>query len=195
MLPDYLVCLAVDRRKSSVHGRADRRSLPATDITQTAHVFVAITRKGAAAYRARHIEIACVGTIWHRRPVGPTNARRLNQHWGLPEGLKDTTGLVVARHQFGTLRDGRITDRNRLRLRCFLSRILRYRAFFDAYQGFTISTVKDVHPASSAGFSNPLARLAVDSRVEENNRASRIVVPDIVVHLLKMPNILTSFSL
>src|SRR5207245_10855106 len=31
-----------------------------------------------------------------------------------------------------------------------------------------------------------LARLAVDDRVEENDRARRIVVPDVVVHLLEV---------
>jgi len=87
------------------------------------------------------------------------------------------------------LRYDRIAEREGLRLRRLLPRLLRHRALLDTDQRFAVGAVEDVHPTGAAGFGKRLARLAVDDRIEQHDWARRIVVPDVVVHLLEMPSI------
>src|SRR5262249_60642540 len=58
-----------------------------------------------------------------------------------------------------------------------------------------IRAVENVHPARMASFGNTLARLAIDDRVEKHHRARGIVVPDVVVHLLEVPDVLAGLGL
>src|SRR4029077_14425940 len=55
--------------------------------------------------------------------------------------------------------------------------------------------VENVDPARVAGFGNALTRPAIDHRIEEHDRAGGIVVPDVVVHLLEVPDILAGLGL
>src|SRR5262249_33791878 len=50
------------------------------------------------------------------------------------------------------------------------------------------------HPARVAGFGNALTPLAIYYRVEEHHRAGGIVVPDVVVNLLEVPDILAGLG-
>ena len=85
---------------------------------------------------------------------------------------------------------GRVPEGEGLRPGCLLPWFLGHRAFLDANQGFAIRAVEDVHPACVAGFGDALTRLAVDHRVEEDHGARGIIVPDIMVHLLEVPDVL-----
>ena len=54
---------------------------------------------------------------------------------------------------------------------------------------------RNVDPAGASGLGNSLARLAVDDGVEENGRARRVVIPDVVVHLLEMPGVFAGLGI
>src|SRR5207245_5243548 len=92
------------------------------------------------------------------------------------------------REQVGALGHDRIPEGDWLRVGCLLAWLLGRRAFLDANQGLAIRAVEDVHPPCVAGFGNALTRLAIDHRVEEDHRARGIIVPDVVVHLLEVPD-------
>src|SRR5262249_44645517 len=70
-----------------------------------------------------------------------------------------------------------------------LPRLLRHWALLDADQRFAVGAVHDIDPAGATGLGRGLARLAVDDGVEQKNRARRVVVPNVVVHLLEVPGI------
>src|SRR5439155_12233019 len=95
---------------------------------------------------------------------------------------------LVTGQQLGALGYGRVAQGDRLRLGRLLSRLLRHRALFDPDQGLAVRAVQDVHPAGAAGFGDSLARLAVDDGVEDDERARGIVIPDVVMDLLEVPD-------
>src|SRR5271166_929235 len=196
VLPGDLVGLRVDRRERAGHRRADWRGLRAADIALPAYVLVAVTRERAGAHRPRHIEIAGVGAVRHRRPVGAADPRWLDQHRGLPKRLEDAADLVISgRRLVDALRHGRVADRVGLRFGGLLPWLLRNRAFLNADQRLSVGAVEDVDPAGSPGFGDALARHAVDDGVEQHDRACRVIVPDVVMHLLEMPDILARLGL
>src|SRR5262249_48804123 len=196
VLPGDLIGLRVDRRERAGHRRADRRGLRAADIALPAYVLVAVTRERAGAHRSRHIEIPGVGAVRHRRPVGAADPRWLDQHWGLPESLENAADLVIAGHRLvDALRHGRVADRVGLRFGGLLPRLLGHRALLDADQRLSIGAVEDVDPAGSPGFGDALARHAVDDGVEQHDRACRVIVPNVVMYLLEMPDILAGLGL
>src|SRR5262249_7605790 len=76
-----------------------------------------------------------------------------------------------------------------------LPRLLGNRALLDADQWLSIGAVEDVDPAGPPGFGDALARHAVDDGVEQHDRACRVIVPNVVMHLLEMPDILAGLGL
>ena len=80
-------------------------------------------------------------------------------------------------------------------LRRLLARLLGHRALLDANQRLTVRAVEDIQPACMAGFGDALARLAIDHRVEEDHRARGIIVPEIMVYLLEVPDVLAGLGL
>src|SRR6202011_567138 len=117
--------------------------------------------------------------------------RRLDQHRLFPERLDYAAGLFVGarRHGVGTLRHDRVAEREGLRLRGLLPRLLRHRALLDTDERFAVGAVEDVDPLGAASLSDALAGLAVDYGVEEDDRTRCVIVPDVVMHLLEMPSI------
>ena len=93
------------------------------------------------------------------------------------------------------MRHRRVADRIRLGFGCFLPRLLRHRAFLDTDQRFAVGAVEDVDPAGAPRFGYPLARLTVDHRVEQYHRTRRVVVPDVVMDLLEMPDVFAGLGL
>src|SRR5262249_16838664 len=146
--------------------RADRRGLRSADIALAYHVFIAVAREGAGAHGPGHVEITSLRAVWHRRPVGAADPRRLDQRRGLPERREDTAGILIPGERVGALAQRRGADRVRLGLRCLLPRVLRNRALLDADQGFAVGAVEDVDPSRAASFGDPFTRLSVDHRVE-----------------------------
>src|SRR5262249_35689196 len=132
VLPGDLVGAAVDRGEGAAHRRSDRRRLRAADIAFAHHVFVAVAGESAGTHGPGHIEIAGVGTIRHRRPVGAADARRLDQRRGLPERLEDAAVILITRQPVGTLRNDRVSDRIGLRFGRLLARLLRNGTLLDA---------------------------------------------------------------
>ena len=161
------------------------------DIAQPLLERIAVADKGARPHGPDHVETAGIRVVRHRRPIRAADPRRLDQHRLFPKDLEDAAGFFVAacRHGLGTLRHDRVADRERLRLRGLLPRLLRHRTLLDADQRLAVGAVEDVDPAGTASLGDALARLAVDHRVEQDDRARRIVVPDVVVHLLVVPGI------
>ena len=151
--------------------------------------------KGAGPYGARYIQVTGVRTVRHRRPDGAAPARGLDYDRFFPEGLEDAAGLLEVWERLGAVRHDRVADRVGLGLCRFLARLLGHRAFFDSDQRFAVGAVEDVNPAGLAGFGDPLARLTVDHGVEENDRARRVIVPDVMVHFLKVPDIFPGLGL
>src|SRR5207302_7164310 len=120
----------------------------------------------------------------------------LNQHRLIPEGLEDATGVFVAarRQRLGTLRHDRVAGWEGLRLRRLLPRLLRHRTLLDADQRFAVGAVEDVDPAGAACLRDAFAWLAVDHGVEKDDRARRVIIPDVVMHLLEMPGVLAGLG-
>src|SRR5207237_5669019 len=111
--------------KRAVIHRTVSDGLGEANIAQPEHILVDVTRERAGAYRPRDIEIASVGAVGHRRPVGAADARWLDQHWGLPERLEDAANLIISGHRLvDALRHGRVADRVGLRFGGLLPRLL-----------------------------------------------------------------------
>src|SRR5438132_11521872 len=195
VLPGDLVRLAVDRGERAAHLGPDRRRLRAADVALADEELVAVAREGAGADGPGDVEVAGVGAVRHRRPVRAAQARGLHDHRVFPEDLEDAAGPLVGRHRLGTLRHGRVALGVRLRLRRLLPRLLRHRPLLDADQRLAVRAIQDVDPAGPAGLGDALARLAVDHGIEEHDRAGRVVVPDVVVDLLEVPDVLAGLRL
>ena len=72
---------------------------------------------------------------------------------------------------------------------------MRHRPFFNAYQGRAGNAVENVNPTGLAGLGQGLALAALEIHIEQDHRVRRIVVPDIVVHLLEMPTVFAGVSI
>src|SRR5437667_297910 len=68
-------------------------------------------------------------------------------------------------------------------------------AHLGADRRLAVRAIQDVDPAGPAGLGDALARLAVDHGIEEHDRAGRVVVPDVVVDLLEVPDVLAGLRL
>src|SRR5439155_14828557 len=58
-----------------------------------------------------------------------------------------------------------------------------------------VGAIEDINPSGLAGLCDAFARLPVDHGVEKNDRAGRVIVPEVVVHLLEMPGIFAGLGL
>ena len=190
MLPGDFIGVAVDRGKRAGKRRADRRRLGAADIAQPVFIGVAVAHKGAGADRARHIEIAGIGIVGHWRPIGAALPAGLDQQRRLPKRGKDAAGVVDSRaaawRRCGTVLSP--TGKGWV-FAVFWRGSCGTGFFLDADQRFAVGAVEDIDPAGAPGLGDALARLAVDDRVEQHDRARRVIVPDVVVHFLEMPDI------
>ncbi len=117
----------------------------------------------------------------------------LDHPWGLGALLRVGLGdlpdhrHVLVRHL--VVDEGRVA-RDRLRRRGLLALVLRHRLLLDRQQRLAGLAVEQVEPAGLARLGEALALLAVDLDVEQHDRARRVVVPDVVVHLLEVPAVL-----
>ena len=73
--------------------------------------------------------------------------------------------------------------------------VLRHGPLLDADEGFARHTVEYVDPPGLAGFGDGLAGFAVDLDVEQHDGIGRVVVPDVVMDLLKMPAVLAGVDI
>ena len=71
-----------------------------------------------------------------------------------------------------------------------LSRLLRHGPLLYADERFAVGAVEQVEPSGLAGLSEALALLAVDRKVKQHHGTRRVVVPQIVMDLLKVPAVL-----
>src|SRR5262249_27386614 len=124
-----------------------------------------------------------------------SDPRGLDQYRALPERLEDAAVILVTSQPVGTLRDDRVADRIRLGFGGLLARLLRNRTLLDPDQRFAVWAIANVGPSGTAGFGDTLARFAVDHRVEQNNRTGGVIVPDVVVHLLEVPDVFAGLRL
>ena len=91
------------------------------------------------------------------------------------------------------MRHGGVANWIRLRLGGFLPGLLRHRALVNPNQRFAVGAIEDIDPPGFARLGDSFARLPVNDGVEEDDRACSVVVPDIVVYLLEMPDIAAGF--
>jgi hypothetical protein len=101
-------------------------------------------------------------------------------------------GLLPALDQ---LRHHGIAARERLRCRGLLPRLLRDRPLVDADERLAGLAIEDVRPPGLPDFSDRLPRAATDVHVHQDDGIDRVVVPDVVVHLLKVPLVLSGLHL
>src|ERR1700730_7526294 len=195
LLPSDFVGVAADRSKRAAHRRADRRPLGAAIKALPFHELGVVARKGAGSDGGGYVETAGVGIVRHRRPVRAADPGRLDQCRLFPEDLEDTSRSLVSLQRLGTLRYEGVADRKGLRFRCVLPRLLRHRPLLDADQRLAAGPGKNVNPAGAARLRGPPSRLAVDHGVEEDHRARSVVVPNVVMHLLEVPGVLSGLGL
>src|SRR5428012_11549 len=124
-----------------------------------------------------------LATSWCRR------FRRAEREPGIPRRAYRYNRPGRSRNLLRTLRHDCIANRYGLRCRRLLPRLLWHRLLLDADEWFSIGTIEDVDPAGATGLRDPLSRFAVDHSVEQDYRARRIVVPEVVVYLLEVPDI------
>ena len=80
--------------------------------------------------------------------------------------------------------------RKGLRRRGRLPRLLRHGLLLDADQRLAGLAIEDVGPARLADLAMPLRSLPSIRRVEQHDGIRRVVVPDVVMHLLEVPAVL-----
>ena len=93
------------------------------------------------------------------------------------------------------LRHDRIAARIGLRCGGQLPRILRHGALIDADQRLAGDSIEDVSPAGLAHLRKAFALLASDLGIEQHHRVGRVIVPDVMVHFLKVPAVLAGARL
>src|SRR6185436_11016074 len=118
--------------------------------------------------------------------VGPERREDAALVEDLPRGI-DTRAIG---HDVDLLRHDRVTDRIWLRRGRRLPRLLRHGLLVYADDRFAGLAIEDVRPARLRHFDKALARLAIDGRIEQHHRIGRVVVPDVVMHLLEVPAVL-----
>src|SRR5438552_1662281 len=101
-------------------------------------------------------------------------------------------GVGEVRQRVGTLLSEGVANRYRLRGAGELTRLLFDGLLGDADERLTIGAVQEITPARLAALVQAFAHLAVVRLVEQDDRAGRVVVPDLVVLLLEMPFVLAS---
>ena len=131
------------------------------------------------------------GIVRARRPActAPDAGQHERRH--VAEERREDPAVVHQRVPLGRevdeLRHDRIAARERLRRGRLLPRFLRHRLLVDADQRFAGLAIEDIRPAGLADFSERTPRATVDRHVEQHDGIDRVVVPDIVMHLLEVP--------
>src|SRR5215207_2805563 len=212
LLPLDLAGARLDRKKVALLAAEARRREDAPEVGHLTalargQLFVLRRVAGDAAHRA-DVEHARFWVVARRLPVGPALRAGDDGRDRLAERREDAAlddlrlrpVLGVRARELLDRRDvvvgdlmgeeGRVAG-DRLRLRCRLARELRHRLLLDRQQRLARLPVEEVEPAGLRCLGNPLVLLAVDLDVEEDDRAGRVVVPDVVVHLLEVPAVLT----
>ena len=87
------------------------------------------------------------------------------------------------------MRDSGVTLRIGLCLGRLLARLLRHRTLVDPDQRFPIGAIEDINPTGLPGLCYSFTRPSVDHGVKEHDWARCVVVPDVVMYLLEMPDI------
>ena len=96
---------------------------------------------------------------------------------------------VSFRRDLDQLRHDGVAARERLRRGRLLPRLLRHRLLVNADERLPGLAIEDVGPAGLSHFGDRLARTAAHVHVHEDDRIDRVVVPDVVMHLLEVPAI------
>src|SRR5262249_40059245 len=122
-------------------------------------------------------------------PTAAADRARQDRQLGVPERTEEAADRRT-RNRRATLRAGRLSDRVRLGGGGGLTCSLRTRSLRHSRQRLPVAAIENVTPAGFAALVDTLAT----GRVEQDHRAQRTVVPDIVVDLLEVPAILTGFG-
>jgi hypothetical protein len=87
------------------------------------------------------------------------------------------------------LRHHGVADRVRLRLRGKYARVGFDRFLLDADERLPGRAVEHIDPAGLAGLGDASARYTIVGLIEQDHRARRIEIPQIMMHLLEVPRI------
>lgn len=85
----------------------------------------------------------------------------------------------------------RVPARKRLSRRRALARVLWDWLLIDSQERFASDAIEDINPSRLARFGDGFAGTPVYLYVEKNDGVRRIVIPDVMVDLLKVPAILS----
>src|SRR5688572_20870571 len=184
----------VDGREHAALRHARARVLPAeVAAARLRHdpldaAFLRRVRRGAIA-RA-DVEQIRLGVVRARRPIRAARAERLHDDGLVPE-RRENAAVVDELEALGLdvdlVRNDLVASRNRLRRRGRLPRLLRHRYLVDGDERLARLAIEDVDVARLADLDDALAQPAVVHGVEQHDGIRRVVVPEIVMHLLEVP--------
>src|SRR5688572_14884446 len=99
------------------------------------------------------------------------------------------------RRNLDELRDDGVAAREGLRRSSLLPRLLRDGLLVDADERLPCLAIEDVRPAGLPHFDDRLPRPATHVHIHQDDGVDCVVVPDVVMHLLKVPAILAGLEL
>ncbi len=162
-------------------------------------------REIADAIGRADVEQMRLGIVGARRPVGASHGAGLGHHRLRPERSEDPSVVrqlgspgcqaCTIRNEVDLLRHDAVAHGIRLGGRGRLLRLLRHGPLLDADERLAALTIQNVGPAGLRDLGEALAEPAVDRRVEQHDRIGRVIVPDVVMHLLEMPAVLAGLRL
>ena len=93
------------------------------------------------------------------------------------------------------MRDHRIALGEGLRGGGVLTGLLRDRRFLDADQRLARDAIQDIDPSGLADFRDGLAKLTVVLQIKQDHGTRRVVIPQVMMHLLKVPTVFSGLCL
>ncbi len=196
LAPDETIGLHVERGQNrcrrDLHSGEDATHV-ALPIVRNFKIPVATAEKLDAVVRT-HVEQLGPGIVRAGRPVGAAEGGRLRDDPFRPEWREDLPLIdeaVALRGDVDRLGHEGVTDRIGLGRSGRLPRLLRHGTLLDPDQRLAGLAVEDVHPPALARLPQALALDSVDLEIEQDDRIGRIVVPEVVMDLLKMPPVST----
>ena len=141
----------------------------------------------------RRTDAALRGIVRARRPIGSAPNAGLHDRRVLADERREDAAVVDELEALGRdldmLRHDGVAARERLRRGRRLQRLLRHGPLVDADDRLTRLAVEDVRPARLADLDDRFARAPADVQIHEHDGIARVVVPDVVMHLLEVPTV------
>ena len=200
LAPRHPVRPHVDRRDDAVRGKPHAPEAPSVEDV-AGNRFVVVARPAAKhpdSVGRAHVVQPRHRVVRTRRPVRPSQLRRLHDDTVIEEGGEDPApvdqGVPFWRDVDGLGEVG-VADRIRLRRGRRLRRLLGYGPLLDADERFARYAIQQVDPSGLPCSRESLPGAPVDLDVEEHDRRGKVVVPDVVMHHLEVPAVLTRQSI